>query len=559
MTLSASQTSAASLSPAPMSFNQTSFVGNTPSTVLFFLAMAVAVLIALLFVFFTLRYFVRSRYGLHVYPLLSRGMMFSSAFTDTGIFSYTPLNREIHEHLDYLRTHHFLRDEFLERRRHRRRRGRFAKMKKLQPAEVELLFPPKRYADWLSEGTPADPKDVLQNLDASLKEEVDILNMEVLLEELKTRLTSGEPETPALEASASVPKPLLAESGIELSNLAHHEPHFDLGTCAICLEVFGGDDIVRGLVCGHVFHAACVDPWLIQRRACCPICKRDYYKEVHEREAHLQASRTGESRDAGDQGNDPDPDIDIVAAHVAGRENSASPVAGASQVSSSNAPNASSPPAGDLENSNDAAGSSQDDPLRRVVEANEANEAPADTDDLETLNYDFLRSDPNLRALLTELIPLSERVRVLLEEHPQLDLEARARATADHKYRLALRKIFWHLMGISKTDLFNWAVILLFQQSQAQAENGQEGQEMQERHEHERNEEERHEERHEQNIQEQERQQEPQQERQCSGRQDAHDRQENAREDAHERLMARADSEIDVSEAVLRETVERRV
>jgi len=48
-------------------------------------------------------------------------------------------------------------------------------------------------------------------------------------------------------------------------------------SCAICIDTLEDDDDVRGLSCGHAFHASCLDPWLTSRRACCPLCKADYY------------------------------------------------------------------------------------------------------------------------------------------------------------------------------------------------------------------------------------------------------------------------------------------
>ena len=48
-------------------------------------------------------------------------------------------------------------------------------------------------------------------------------------------------------------------------------------SCAICIDTLEPDDDIRGLTCGHAFHAGCLDPWLTSRRACCPLCKADYY------------------------------------------------------------------------------------------------------------------------------------------------------------------------------------------------------------------------------------------------------------------------------------------
>lgn len=70
--------------------------------------------------------------------------------------------------------------------------------------------------------------------------------------------------------------------------------------CAICIDTIENDDDVRGLQCGHAFHASCVDPWLTSRRACCPLCKADYYvpkprpEGADAEEARRQGRRVGE-------------------------------------------------------------------------------------------------------------------------------------------------------------------------------------------------------------------------------------------------------------------------
>lgn len=66
-------------------------------------------------------------------------------------------------------------------------------------------------------------------------------------------------------------------------------------TCAICLDNIEDDDDVRGLTCGHAFHASCLDPWLTSRRACCPLCKADFYvpKPRPEGDAASEPTRSG--------------------------------------------------------------------------------------------------------------------------------------------------------------------------------------------------------------------------------------------------------------------------
>ncbi len=74
--------------------------------------------------------------------------------------------------------------------------------------------------------------------------------------------------------------------------------------CAICIDTLEDDDDVRGLSCGHAFHASCLDPWLTSRRACCPLCKADYYvpKPRAEGDAAAEADRLAGRRPAGFNG-----------------------------------------------------------------------------------------------------------------------------------------------------------------------------------------------------------------------------------------------------------------
>ncbi|KAK6332808.1 hypothetical protein TWF696_002830 [Orbilia brochopaga] len=67
-------------------------------------------------------------------------------------------------------------------------------------------------------------------------------------------------------------------------------------TCAICIDNLEDSDDVRGLTCGHAFHTACIDPWLTARRACCPLCKADYYVPKPRTEAEIEAEEAARER-----------------------------------------------------------------------------------------------------------------------------------------------------------------------------------------------------------------------------------------------------------------------
>ncbi|XP_034984577.1 RING finger protein 148 [Zootoca vivipara] len=50
-------------------------------------------------------------------------------------------------------------------------------------------------------------------------------------------------------------------------------------SCAVCLEMYKPKDITRVLHCRHLFHKACVDPWLLNHQTC-PVCKWDMLRMV---------------------------------------------------------------------------------------------------------------------------------------------------------------------------------------------------------------------------------------------------------------------------------------
>ncbi|KAI5081272.1 hypothetical protein GOP47_0004455 [Adiantum capillus-veneris] len=82
---------------------------------------------------------------------------------------------------------------------------------------------------------------------------------------------------PTLHLEAAIPSLLF--DGLP----RHPAPHYleqyagdgSSPTCSICLDPFRHCDEVRRLpCCGHVFHTACIDVWILRRcRQACPLCR----------------------------------------------------------------------------------------------------------------------------------------------------------------------------------------------------------------------------------------------------------------------------------------------
>ncbi|XP_068596329.1 E3 ubiquitin-protein ligase RNF130 [Brachionichthys hirsutus] len=53
----------------------------------------------------------------------------------------------------------------------------------------------------------------------------------------------------------------------------------DFNHCAVCIEAYQLNDVVRILPCKHVFHRLCVDPWL-NEHCTCPMCKLNILKAL---------------------------------------------------------------------------------------------------------------------------------------------------------------------------------------------------------------------------------------------------------------------------------------
>lgn len=243
--------------------------GNTGTTVLFAIMVTAASLVVISILAMSSKYTVRSRFGVFD-PVINPSIPHHSLLNNPTAFE-----RSHQPYVVYNGETFFLDDSI----RATLLARRINKLDVLSNDQLEELFPFETYKNW-NNGGKDDVKIRNKGILGYIDEFPDIEreNTNERLEE-EVRSTSNA-DTHNHEQDISDMKPPNALN-IEMEEI---QPvlHFDSGLCAICLDDLVDDDLIRGLICGHVFHKDCIDPWLTQRKCVCPTCKRDLYIKANE-------------------------------------------------------------------------------------------------------------------------------------------------------------------------------------------------------------------------------------------------------------------------------------
>ncbi|KAM4602698.1 E3 ubiquitin-protein ligase RNF128-like [Polymixia lowei] len=77
----------------------------------------------------------------------------------------------------------------------------------------------------------------------------------------------------------SAAKKAIGQLQVRTLKRGDEETGSDAETCAVCIDAYKAGDVVTVLTCGHIFHKACIEPWLLDKRTC-PMCKCDILKAL---------------------------------------------------------------------------------------------------------------------------------------------------------------------------------------------------------------------------------------------------------------------------------------
>lgn len=94
-----------------------------------------------------------------------------------------------------------------------------------------------------------------------------------------SRLYSMSMERRAEKRLKSEAKRAIGRLRVRTLKRGDEETTSDIHMCAVCIESYKPEEVVTVLTCDHIFHKACIEPWLLERRTC-PMCKCDVLKAL---------------------------------------------------------------------------------------------------------------------------------------------------------------------------------------------------------------------------------------------------------------------------------------
>lgn len=291
--------------------------GSAATTIIFSIVISVAIAILLLVSFFSSKYSLRAMVGIYD-PVIKSWDRYSYMLDDDSVRMIQPY--VLYHGLTYFMFGNSNVGGF---------GNKIKKLNVLTNSQLNEFFPLKTYKQWMNGG-----KEEVQNLNKGklgYRENFDeekISEVENRQDEIDQEITNQEINQSLLDLRQMLEptrshQKSLTRTGNKLDQNSIHsqieeqdivdmlpatkiqytatalsipsntnpleaEKHYSSGICAICLDDLEDNDNVRGLLCGHVFHDLCIDPWLTKRKGCCPTCKKDLYLEVTNFENRIQ-------------------------------------------------------------------------------------------------------------------------------------------------------------------------------------------------------------------------------------------------------------------------------
>ncbi|CAA7394991.1 unnamed protein product [Spirodela intermedia] len=117
-------------------------------------------------------------------------------------------------------------------------------------------------------------------------------NLETVIEASLQEIGAGPRRQPAASKEVVANLPIINVTHEIIARLGRDTE------CAVCRENLVIDDSMQELPCNHLFHPACLKPWLDEHNSC-PICRHELQTDDHEYESQKEREKEAEEERKG--------------------------------------------------------------------------------------------------------------------------------------------------------------------------------------------------------------------------------------------------------------------